>query len=571
MIRLLPALCLATALLAQESTSPYRFVPKDANLVVRIAAPQRWRQHFARTQVAKLLRGPTLQPLVQQLSAAVDMGLDQARQSGEIDADLLEGLLTTWSGEFVFGLQIDLGAIAKAMTEGEPPPVRFVLALTPDGKYDLAALATECSQLAEEAATGGRTLRDLTVGDHRLRLAAADDMQFTVPALIDGQLVVLAGTDLEQTAAKLLGGGEHYESKEDAPFALHVGLTDVVNTLVTAAMAADGQDPAAMPFDPIELLDALGFGSLDSLDVTIAAEDAHARLDVSLDLNEKERGILAMLAVEQGAPRLLRMLPPNAEHFGAGAFDIGAMYATVAKLWQRLEQVVPMSFEQAMAAATESLKIRIKEDLIDHIGTEVLQVVDPAAVLNPADEDVMAAMSGSCYGVALRNGRAFAESVETAFRARGLHAGRKTEDYQSIKVHRMKVGGMLEFEYAIADDVLLVAPGGDEASRRNLRAILDARASGASAPELPDATKKLLDRMPSGWSGVSATPLASLTTMAETLLEQVENTGEDVPQEARMVLGVLKGAVAELKHLGIASVVSTTRMAGGGFHVRALW
>jgi len=66
-LSVLPLSLLLAALPAQTesaSQSPFRLVPADANFVIRMAAPAKWKQSFGTTQIAKLFQAQTLSPMV---------------------------------------------------------------------------------------------------------------------------------------------------------------------------------------------------------------------------------------------------------------------------------------------------------------------------------------------------------------------------------------------------------------------------------------------------------------------------------------------------------------------------
>jgi hypothetical protein len=63
----------------------------------------------------------------------------------------------------------------------------------------------------------------------------------------------------------------------------------------------------------------------------------------------------------------------------------------------------------------------------------------------------------------------------------------------------MTVGAMLELEYAVTDDLLLLALGKDEAARRNLRAVLDARAKPGEGGDVAPSVAAHIAAVPAGW------------------------------------------------------------------------
>lgn len=564
---------LAPAVAAQTEVkvAANRFVPANSCVVMRFAAPAKWRKRFAATQVAKLGQSQALAPLFAQASQAFESGLQQLRTNGMFDADLLERFATEYEGDLLFSLQVDFAGLRDAMQYGEMPPLSFVLALTPDGSFDLGALATAFEQMVEKAAPGGGELRDLTVGELRLRRTdnGADDLDMTLPAMVDGHLVMVASLDLEKDAERLLASDKRYdgETGDRHPLHLHVGLEQLMQTLMDAAT----EDAQGAPFDPAEMLGAVGMKALRDLTMSVDAEDSHVAGEFRIGMGKNERGILDAFVQSQQKPRLLGSVPANAEAWSVSAISLVPVFDTVRTVWTGLEGFVPLSFADLMDSFTEATKVRLKEDLIDQLGAEMLVVQDPGALrdaaLDPDEEpNLLAMMSGSVYGIALRDGRAFGESLEKALRARGLHAGRKTDDYGSVKIHRMRVAALVEIEYVVADDVLLVGVGGTDGAQQVLRSILDARQSGEGG--VPAAVATEIAALPGGWNGVSTTPVA---VMLQAIATGFEAGAENLGDEAKMVADVMRGIGSELGRLGIATMVSATYVDEKGLAARFRW
>jgi len=575
MIRMLSLVTLCATVAAQDKVSPNRFVPKDSLVVARLAAPAAWKQQFGKTLVAKLLEGPTLAPLLAEAGKAFDAGLEEAKKDGKIAPELLDGLLQDYVGEVVFALQVDFADLQAALEEERPPAMSGIISLSPDGKYDLPALATALEKLLESE--GGQPLHDLTVGDHRLRFVDDQDVNVSAPTMVDGHLVWLFASDLEKSAAGLLASDDRLEGgTSGASFAVHADLDRAIEGLITAVTAQMAEMAEQMPFDPIALFrDGLGVGCLKALDMSLAADGEHVTMEMSLTTKEGERGLMGMILLDQGAPKLLRFVPPSAEAFSSTPFDLGVLYRTVAKIWTDLGDAVPMSFADAEAAFTEATKVRLKEDLIDHIGTEMLSVGDPGAQFEAiaaaeTDEpDPSTMLAGSCYALALRDGKAFGESLEKALRSRGLHAARKTEEYQGVKVHRLRLAAVFEIEYAVTDEMLLLAAGSDEASHQHLRGILDARASGATAP--PEAVMKRLQGLPPGWSGIGVTPLDSMLRGISNMGAKMAEQQQQLPDQAAMLFGVLGGVAGDLKQLGLADMLGAVYTTKNSYMARVRW
>ncbi len=566
---ILPFLCAAAAAQADSN----RFVPKDSTFVMRMAAPAKWKSQFAKTQLAKLLQAETLSPLMDQAGMAMQGMLEELRTSGAFDADLLEKMWSDYTGEIVIAAQIDGTKIAAAIENGDTPEFSVVVALTPDGKFDLAALSTALDKLIET--TGQRPLKDLQVGDHRLRVTADDDVTTSVPAMIDGHLVMLVGSNLEAQAGKLLAAdGRADAAGGDHAMSMHAELGTLLGSLLDmVAMQAENE---GAPFDVGQMLADIGLGSLSAMSMQIGAEGALVRSDLEISFGKADLGLFGALIVDQKEPKLLRYLPPSADAYSITAFDLGALYRTVGKIWDGLGDQVPMTFADFESMCAQELTVRLAEDLIAHVGTEMLSITDVeaavaagAALAEEDEENPMAAFEGQMFGMSLRDGKKFEESLEKALRSRGLHAGRKTEEYVGTKLHRMTIAGIIELEYCVTDDLLLLALGKSESAHKSLRAVLDQRASD-TASSLTESVKARLENLPKGWSGLNVTPVASMVAGFQSALEQAGNVAP-MPEEMDMVLEVMQGIGKDLRRLGLQNMVATTHTSDRKFVTRMRW
>ena len=563
------ALASGLALPAQQA-SPFRFVPADSALVLRIAAPTTWQQQFASTHFAKLLRGPTLGPMLEQAEGAFEQGLAQMREGGGIDADVVEKLLKEWKGELVVAVHVDTDTLAESMGTGEPPAYGVVVALTGDGSYDFARLATEIEKAAEQQPPPGG-FRDLQVGETRLRRASFDGTEMTLPAVVDGHLVMVLGNDVGKFAAQALGDGARFTATTvpgaNATRTLHCDLT--LGPLVQTLIGALADAPAPVPMDTLIL--EFGLGALEGVSFSIGADGEHVAGDGIVRLAESRRGIFDVMPAGVRPTKLAKLLPPDADSASVTAADLGALYRLVGRIWQEAEDSAPMTWDDAQTAFAEQMKVRLKEDLVDQLGNELLmlQEVDDAGA-DP--DDPLAALDGLCFALTLRDGKAFGASIETMLRARGLHAARKTEDYQGTSLHRLRLGGLVELEYATTDDLLLIGLGGGEASSRSLRSLLDARANPDAAPELPAPAKERLALLPADWSALSVTRMqASLEGSATMIESAMAQSMGDVPPQLGGVLQMLRQVGGELERFGLQTMVATNRFTAKGLEFNTRW
>ena len=488
LIHLAVSAAFTTTLIAQTSAAANaRFAPADAQVLARIAAPMMWQAKFADTNLAQLMQGTTMAPFLDQFAAGYDQFLEEAGEAG-IDRDLLRGLSDAYQGELVIAVKLDVEDLPIAAEDGRTPAMAVSFALTPDGSFDLAGLTESISRSLEEAR--GNELRDVMVGEHTLRCAITPEMQFSMPTMIDDHMVMILATDLERAAPDMLASEDrHPRITGDAAFAMNVTAEHAIATLIDFIQFQIDSDPTAPPLDMFLLMTHLGLSSLRTFDMSIDADNEDVVVNAGLACAADNRGLLAAFMFDHGRPKILRYLPPDAQSFSCGIMDIGAAYQTIEDIWTSLDGLAPMSFSEVEEMFAETTKVRLREDLIANIGTEIITLTSESTP--EFDDDPMMAIgmiemmatgfAGTCYALSLRDGKAFGDALEKALRSRGLHAARKSDVYQDVKVYRMRLGGLVELEYAVTDDLLLLAPGNDEGSRAQLRSILDARAAPEAA------------------------------------------------------------------------------------------
>jgi len=557
---------LTTFLPAQTAATPNanQFIPENSALVVRIASPAKWRKQFGETQVARLGEANSLAPFMGMAGEQIDMGMSMLRDSGMFDADLAEGLLTKWQGDIVISVQLDWDAMLDAMQSGDAPPMSFVVALTPDGSFDLGAVSKEFDRMVEEHVPADAPIKDLIVGDLTLRYAdsGGNDPDFTMPAMIDGHLVMIGGTTLEKDAAKLLANEARFAITDSAPFYMHADIGRLVSTM----LAANVEDT---PFDPVVMMDMIGLSALKDMSLSIRPDGKAVAGDLRIGMKKQGRGMFNMLVKSNQPPKLLSSVPESSEAFSVTAMDFGAILKTVADVWGLAEDFVPMTFDDAMGMFTEATKVRLKEDLFDNLGKEVLMVQDVESLKNldpdEMDDSPAAMFAGTVYGIALRDGDAFGTALDKIIRSRGMHVGRKTEAYANAEVNRMKIAGLVEIEYVVAKDLLLIAVGGDEATGRVLRNIIDTRSAGdAKGPAI---LKKRGANLAPGWNSVGVSPIGAILESAMLGLQATRQFGPEMDQVAQVVRGV----VADMNRLGVGSIVQASYCDDNGFVSSFRW
>lgn len=564
----LPLSLFLCALPAQDK-SPFRFVPADANFVVRISSPAKWQQQFAKAQITKLFQSQTLAPMVGMMQEGYTQAIEQLRGQGTVDADLIDALVKTYTGDIVIAAKVDLSNLEEMMQTGEEPEFEVVMSLSPDGSFDLAKIAAEVEKAADKNPPPNGKVRELSVGNLKTRILEQEDgPNMSLPTLVDGHLVVFLGSQLEPQINRAMAATGHYTGGNDAAsMFVHAELGSLMKAM-TAAMGA-AMDMQGAPFDVAEMMRTLGLESMQKFDMSIAADGERVQVDTELGL-AGELGLLGAFVADQPSLKLLRAVPDDVENFTLMTLDAKVLFETVGKVWKAMGDEAPMSWDDAMAQASEATKLRMKEDLFDHLGAQML-LLNPTAKEGAEEEprseiDAALQMLPGCIALELKNGKAFGESMETMIRSFGMQAARKTEEYQGHKVYKLNIGGMLQIEYAVTDDMLLLSLRNDESAQRTLRSTLDA--SKTAEGEMPARIKSLVAGLPEGWSGIAVASMSETFKGLSKAMQMQSQMGNDMPPQAEMMFGMLQSLGEEMKRLGIDKAVTTTHTSKSGLRSR---
>lgn len=94
-------------LCAQDKTDLRRFVPEDAQIVMRIQAPALWKEAFGPTRLGGLLRTPLMAPWVRMLTEGYDAQLESSYFVA-MGPELVRNFFEDYRGEIVVALHIEL-------------------------------------------------------------------------------------------------------------------------------------------------------------------------------------------------------------------------------------------------------------------------------------------------------------------------------------------------------------------------------------------------------------------------------------------------------------------------------
>lgn len=569
------------ALHAQQTPDVFRFLPPAATAVVRLQGPAAWRTELATTGIAKVLASKPVGESLDQFLAAAAAAL-------ELDAAGRAKVAAVWEkladhrGEIVVGAAVELAGLQPRQW----PPTTVSLAIFGDGHTDLEALGKALTACLPTAAAGAAPVETLPLHGHTLPVHRFGDWAMTEPFLHDGALLVLCGNDLAARAEQVL-------APRPEPFAaapeLRRGVLGVqIDGKVSVAQLLEAaKNVPGRPDVPLATLaEQAGLLSFERLVYSIFADGKYLGQELGLEFGSQPRGGFdVVFPVRDQRPALLRLLPAGTANFQAAQFDLDALHEIYAQMTALLGDELPMTREQIEATFTEYTKLRLQEDLLALIGGEYLQIDDfhvQRREDGEAEDDPLREVgeAGSCFLVHLRNGAQLAKNVEKALRARGLHAGRKSEDYAGTRIHRLKLLGSLPIEYAFAGDVFVGSFGGDGPSQL-LRRVLDAQVAvtgGAVPAELHPGILARLDGLPADWSGLESGEMVEVVDWLATSFESIEAglggqgmTLADLDGVYHLVPGLLRSLRGEVLRHGADVAVTATYSTKRRMSMRSRW
>jgi hypothetical protein len=572
-------------LCAQDKTDLRRFVPEDAQIVMRLQAPALWKEAFGPTRLGGLLRTPLMAPWVRMMSEGYDAALESSYFVA-MGPELVRNFVQDYRGEIVVAMHLELPEeAANAMDEDEldldelpEPKWTAMLTMAPAAGLDLAEFRAGFRRADEQAIVDlgeAPKITDLTVGEHTFRVFHADDMQITQLEMVDGHLVLFFGNDVLGAASKLLADSPRAtELPPPAPLSVRCDfrMVDELEEGFEALLelASEDGEPGRrtgmrLAFDT--------FRCLGAFDVQLQAFGQAVVLDTSFATRGDKLGLLAPLLAAGSPAKLLRCVPPDQRSFSLRSFDLMAMSKWIDTAVEEEGEEFAAQLETIAAQFLEANKVRLREDLLDHIGREVLVLgglhqlcADVATALEDGEEpDPREMFGGTCLAIALRDGRAFGASLEAVVRANGVHAGRRTEDYHGVPIHQVVLGGLVSLEYAVTDEALWLVLG-KGIGRDQLRAALDARGESRSEAEVAAAFAAL----PEGWNGVRRVPIADWLRLLADIAVATQGRGAN-DAEAKLGIDILRGLAKEMTNLAATELLVGDYTSPAGWRTVYRW
>lgn len=535
----LAALSIAAAGIPQDLA---RYLPKDAQFVFVCDGPARFAERFAATNLMKLLGDPDAAP-IRALPGKLRDLIDQAAKDEElpIDVGALLDRFASYGGRFAIGAHVDM----PAMRESGLP--RFFLTFVAEAheSVDVAAVAAEIQRAAESS---DDAMQPLDIGPGFLAALDEDGTGATVPRVLDGHLVMFAGSDLAATLGAAFDGDAVLgaalpDSAADAGFWMHADagrlleLAVLVPNLTRGGGSPDGPSPAIVQaiFDRLALRD---------LDLALTPAGEFIRSVAVITADPAKPNAIDLLQPREVSTPLLALVPAGHGNSQSIRFDVGALFDLICDVVEVEQDGARAMVEEG---AREALGIDLQKDLLGALDGQLLLMNDTTANFEAgAAEEEESEMQGLyTVVVGLRDPASFETMLERVLRSRGLHAARKTAEYRGTKIRSMSVlVGQLHYAFVAEGVVFGVGPAGAD----NLRKIVDqslARAEGQAPAALDERVAKRLALLAPGWRDLGTSSLNLSASAMQGVLQMafadLERDADGGPGEE--VLGAMEKAL----------------------------
>jgi hypothetical protein len=523
-----------------------------------------------------MLSSPDVRDLLAPLREEFEAGLDEMREAGDADANEALDLALASRGRITVAIDFDL----DVADDRDGPQYRALFALTPGPDEDGERLAELLRRLAEQAVIEeGRSITEQAFGERLLQVAEpmpgeGDAAPFaSLPQWIDGSVLMFVWTGepegIEAWGALPEAARFEASTRLDGALAARISAGTRIRELL------DQIDEEEQPFlDPRAILDGLGLLAFRSAELQLAADGEFVAFDFDLRWEGASPLFEIMVPEAPGRLQLLDLVPRTAPVWGVSTFRAGRLFDLLAGLWDEFAPMLPIGREDAESMFADEFKVRLREDLVDHLGDEMMTVSDQNTIEDEDVDDPLFMFSAQSYAFELRDAKAFAASFETLLRARGLHAARKTTDYRGFAVQRLRLGGIVVLDYAITDRLFIMALNSKDPS--HLRAILDEEALRAAGEPVLEMPAEIRARVPAGLG-----ELASISVLDATFLTEIFRTGmlaaaaeeglDPLPPEFAEILEVVDRLEAAVRDAKLARLVSLGWAEPGRLRARLVW
>jgi len=568
--RSLLSLCLACVVPVCQGTapsdrrSPLTLVPEHAACIWQVAGPARVARQFEKTRLAGLLSSPDVAPYVEVLRDKIEGSFADKLSATGLDAkELLDGLLS-YDGKVVIAGGGDMSWVYGSARANAKQGFWDVCVLSEIGGAKRAEAVKRLNDLIEH--NRKVELRDLEVQGRSLRCASTKHgWTFVLPFLVGNHAVMVLGDDVDSVVRKVLTNRtNHYPDFEQLAGTTSLALHLEPRPFFDGMSSQYEGKKLAMSGSFEEFLDLAGFSSWKEISLSVGASGERLVADLELSLGRDNRGLWGSCFPERrGPPRLLDFTPVQFDSWLVAPIDFAGCYRELTKLVAADlgSEYTRGELEKKFERRT---KLRLEEDLLAHLGGEVLIVWGPAGGKRGPGKDSAGQAAGAvCYGFELRDPAAFAKSFDRLLKNSAMQASRKTESYGPFEVSRFLPLGASPVYCSLTDELFLIAVGED--GGRELRAVLDEvrdRRAGKPRGSMPRIVSERLCYAPETWHGIGVVNLPT----------SLEAAASAISRQGREPLGKTLDAIATL--LGahdLDDMVVITKTTGGRILTRVIW
>ncbi|MFO1050667.1 MAG: hypothetical protein U1F36_00465 [Planctomycetota bacterium] len=546
-----------------------KFLPKHAQIVAVSDGPKRLAERFEGTNIARMLSSPEAQPIRAIPTVVVDFVAGLAEQNGsKFDLHGLLDTLAGYGGRVGIGVEFDLAASRASGS------IEFLLSVVaePDGSTDLGALG---EKIADEADRGGATLSEIDAGPGFRALIHPADVDVTLPRLVDGHLVMFVGSRLDDSLPRGFGadatlGAKLPETAAEAAMLLHVdgGIVELLTLAIEIGnrnaprgrYGSSSSRPSQMDESVSRLVRSLTERlSFEDIEVSLSRSGQYLRTVGEIHGDASREGLIDLFQPKAKSTPIGRLVPAGNQDWQYLRFDIAA----VAKLLITALEAEQPGVGGLIGSALEAEEVDLDRDILNAFDGQLLWLSDPLldVPMTPADEDDEEQSPGNfALAVGMRDAKATEALVEKLLRSHGLHAARKSEDYQGATVRHLPLLG--EFRWVFLPDALVIGFGAE--GKKMLQGIIDrsvASARGEPAPEWSEQAKARRDALTNGWRDLGMTDASgSIGTVRSYLnlaFDQIQAEHESEPGMDTLVPALREGLDCWMRIAGQFDVLTT--------------
>lgn len=503
-IPVLAGLLLSSIVPAQDD--PFRFVPRESQLIVRAKGLEGMLEHMAGTEFGAVMARPEIRELLPDLlDLTPDIGFSSSADESQDDPISLElgRILSRHEGWMTLAMWID----PKVLEHPDPTYsgtqfFHIVLTIEPSAAVPLERLKGFCDQVEDRLELEGMEISDVD-GLEGLRSVTQGDTRFVYPTIREGRLFCAYAVDPASTLAPLLLEGEHFEqdlSTEDRASALWLRLhPDMIryylDALTTPSELMGEEKDESQPTKRFS--QRLGIEGLGPMTARIRPSDDRIVAEFEIRTDPGTLGLVdAILPVKLTTPPLLDLVDRTRPRWDASWLDWEQLFDVVEAATEATESLPP-GHESLSAYVRSSVGIDLREDVLAKLDGQVL-LLDPVDTLDagmmPGLLEVF--LSPGVTGIGCRDADGLRASLGKAVRSQGLHVQIEESDYRGHEVWDLSFFSPVQVGFG--DRALWIGIG--EGAESAVRSMLDAEiavSEGTRFGDWPTSITTLRDAL--GW------------------------------------------------------------------------